>query len=178
MSELKTNNLKLNILNENQKKEIIILNEKINKLNSKIINLESENNYLKTQLSGYKSNVIPTSVFEKSINDKDEQIEKISQKYLNLQHEFNKFKIETDKNYEKEIKSVKMAHDSISYQIENVLKIEKLNDIMYYKILDLENLIKKFKEEETERINKIKIKHDNKLSEFKKKNVRLYQTRA
>ena len=65
MSELKTNNLKLNILNENQKKEIIILNEKINKLNSKIINLESENNYLKTHLSGYKSNVIPTSVFEK-----------------------------------------------------------------------------------------------------------------
>ena len=169
MSESKTNNLKLNILNENQKKEIIILNEKINKLNSKIINLESENNYLKTHLSGYKSNVIPTSVFEKSINDKDEQIEKISQKYLNLQHEFNKFKIETDKNYEKEIKSVKMAHDSISYQIENVLKIEKLNDIMYYKILDLENLIKKFQEEETERINKIKIKHDNKLSEFKKK---------
>ena len=169
MSELKSDNLKLNILNENQKKEIINLNEKINKLNSKIINLESENNYLKTHLSGYKSNVIPTSVFEKSLNDKDEQIEKISQKYLNLQHEFNKYKIETDKNYEKEIKSVKMAHDSISYQIENVLKIEKLNDIMYYKIIELENLIKQFQEEETERINKMKIKHDNKLSEFKKK---------
>ena len=169
MSELKSDNLKLNILNENQKKEIINLNEKINKLNSKIINLESENNYLKTHLSGYKSNVIPTSVFEKSLNDKDEQIEKISQKYLNLQHEFNKYKIETDKNYEKEIKSVKMAHDSISYQIENVLKIEKLNDIMYYKIIELENLIKQFQEEEKKRINKMKIKHDNKLSEFKKK---------
>jgi len=62
-----------------------------------------------------------------------------------------------------------MAHDSISYQIENVLKIEKLNDIMYYKIIELENLIKQFQEEETERINKMKIKHDNKLSEFKKK---------
>ena len=49
-------------------------------------------NIINNIISGCKSNIIPSSVFEKSLNAKDKLIAKISQKYLNLQHEFNKYK--------------------------------------------------------------------------------------
>ena len=49
-------------------------------------------NIINNIISGCKSNIIRSSVFEKSLKAKDKQIAKISQKYLNLQYEFNKYK--------------------------------------------------------------------------------------
>ena len=48
-------------------------------------------NIINNIISGCKSNVIPSSVFEKSLKAKDKQNAKISSKIFN-QHEFNKYK--------------------------------------------------------------------------------------
>ena len=113
-----------------------------------INNLKSENSTLQTQLKANRKNLVSYSLYENSLKQKDKIISDLHTKYEKLQHEFNEYKLNFEKKYEEEIISVRMLNDSTAYKIENVLKIENLNNLLYSRVLELENLICNFGVEE------------------------------
>ena len=140
-------------------------------LSDLINNLKSENSMLKTQLNANRENLVSYSLYENSLKQKDKIISDLHKKYENLQHEFNEYKLNFEKKYEEEIIGVRMLNDSTSYKIENVLKIENLNNLLYSRVLELENLISNFGVEEKKKIDNIKLNYENKMEVFRKKMV-------
>jgi hypothetical protein len=136
-----------------------------------INNLKSENSTLQTQLKANRKNLVSYSLYENSLKQKDKIISDLHKKYENLQHEFNEYKLNFEKKYEEEIIGVRMLNDSTSYKIENVLKIENLNNLLYCRVLELENLISNFGVEEKKKIDNIKLNYENKMEVFRKKMV-------
>jgi len=140
-------------------------------LSDLINNLKSENSMLKTQLNANRENVVSYSLYENSLKQKDKIISDLHTKYEKLQHEFNEYKLNFEKKYEEEIISVRMLNDSTAYKIENVLKIENLNNLLYSRVLELENLICNFEVEEKKKIDNIRLNYENKMEVFRKKMV-------
>ena len=140
-------------------------------LSDLINNLKSENSMLKTQLNANRENLVSYSLYENSLKQKDKIISDLHTKYEKLQHEFNEYKLNFEKKYEEEIISVRMLNDSTAYKIENVLKIENLNNLLYSRVLELENLICNFGVEEKKKIDNIRLNYENKMEVFRKKMV-------
>lgn len=136
-----------------------------------INNLKSENSTLQTQLKANRKNLVSYSLYENSLKQKDKIISDLHTKYEKLQHEFNEYKLNFEKKYEEEIIGVRMLNDSTSYKIENVLKIENLNNLLYCRVLELEKLISNFGVEEKKKIDNIKLNYENKMEVFRKKMV-------
>lgn len=152
-----------------QDKEILELKTKNSILEQKNINLSSENAKLKNELVNCQIDGQNFPKIKKILEEKENELEKMTNLYENLQKEFRDYKIFVNNRYEKDITQVKLQNENNLFKVENANKIEKCNDTLYYKILELENIILKFSEEEKKKLNNLEVQHQNKMASFKKK---------
>ena len=152
-----------------QSEELKQLHEELAHLKEQNLNLISENKTLKTNIYSLRAINASNAVSEKAMKEKDEFIEKLSNDIITQQKDFNDYKTLQEANFEKEVTQVNLQQENLKYKMENISKIENLNNIFYYKILDLEKLLKNFSEEEKKKLEAMKLNHQNKKKKIKKK---------
>ena len=152
-----------------QGEELKQLHEELAHLKEQNLNLISENKSLKTNIYSLRAINASNAFSEKAMKEKDEFIEKLSNDIINQQKDFNSYKTLQEANFEKEVHQVNLQQENLKYKMENISKIENLNNIFYYKILDLEKLLKNFSEEEKKKLEAMELNHQNKMAKFKKK---------
>ena len=146
-----------------------ILREKNQELEISFLNLENQYSNLKTVYSLISSKESQFILLEKVIMEKDKEILTLKEEIIKLKSEFEKIKSEYDLKYEKEIKQMKYFNENNLNKIENANRLEKLNKILYYRILNLEE---NKKEKELEIKNKLlekEFKCEKKITELKQK---------
>ena len=146
-----------------------ILREKNQELEISFLNLENQYSNLKTVYSLISSKESQFILLEKAIMEKDKEILTLKEEIIKLKSEFEKIKSEYDLKYEKEIKQMKYFNENNINKIENSNRLEKLNKILYYRILNLEE---NKKEKELEIKNKLlekEFKCEKKITELKQK---------
>lgn len=140
--------------------------------------LSNENNTIESELNQLKllCNSLITkegnyALIQSQLNDKEAEITKLKTEVVELSRDFinNQFKLKLQ--YEKDVSQVKYQQENYVAKVDNAVKIEKLNEIFYNKILELENMILQFKKEEQKQINSVELKHQNQIASFKKKMI-------
>ena len=152
-----------------QGEELKLLHEEIAHLKEENLNLKTDNNTLRKNIYILKAEKASNAISEKAMKEKDEFIEKLSNDIINQQKDFNSYKTLQEANFEKEVHQVNLQQENLKYKMENISKIENLNNIFYYKILELEDIIKNFSDEEKKKLENMELKHQNKMAKFKKK---------
>ena len=170
----------------------MLTNEKIifKNQNIRINELEVLNNAYKNQIQKYESifnNLLSQIEHLKSIrqncllkeeiyqNEKLEVIKK-NQKILELQNdiinlkiEHEKFKNKKDLEYENDVNAVKNFYETNSLKNNNAQIVEEVNNKFYQQILQLENIIINFKEEQKKKDAKKEVEFERRMSKMKKK---------
>ena len=152
-----------------QGEELKLLHEEIAHLKEENLNLKTDNNTLRKNIYILKAKNASNAVSEKAMKEKDEFIEKLSNDIINQQKDFNSYKTLQEANFEKEVHQVNLQQENLKYKMENISKIENLNNIFYYKILELEDIIKNFSDEEKKKLENMELNHQKKMAKFKKK---------
>ena len=152
-----------------QGEELKLLHEEIAHLKEENLNLKTDNNTLRKNIYILKAEKASNAISEKAMKEKDEFIEKLSNDIINQQKDFNSYKTLQEANFEKEVHQVNLQQENLKYKMENISKIENLNNIFYYKILELEDIIKNFSDEKKKKLENMELKHQNKMAKFKKK---------
>ena len=145
------------------------LKAKISLLEQTNLNLSAENAKMKSELNSHQIDTASYPKVKKALEAKESELEKISALYANLQKEFRDYKVSMSNRYEKDVTLVKLQNENNTFKVENANKVEKFNDTLYSKILELENVIARFAEEEKKKMNLIELQHQNKMASFKKK---------
>ena len=161
------NNLEIQIRNE--KKKIIVMKKYIKELEEAYLNLESEYSILKTRYSSIASKESDLKNLEISVNHKNKEIIQLKEIIQDLKIKHEQYVSKMDIQYERDVNQVKYFNESNLNKIELSTKIEKLNQLMYNKILQLENIIKTFEKKENERMIKKEIEFEKKMNETKKR---------
>lgn len=161
------NNLEIQIRNE--KKKIIVMKKYIKELEEAYLNLESEYSILKTRYNSIVSKESDLKNLEISVNHKNKEIIQLKEIIQDLKIKHEQYVSKMDIQYERDVNQVKYFNESNLNKIELSTKIEKLNQLMYNKILQLENIIKTFEKKENERMIKKEIEFEKKLNETKKR---------
>ena len=165
--QVKINNLEIQIRNE--KKKIIVMKKYIKELEEAYLNLESEYSILKTRYSSIASKESDLKNLEISVNHKNKEIIQLKEIIQDLKIKHEQYVSKMDIQYERDVNQVKYFNEANLNKIELSTKIEKLNQLMYNKILQLENIIKTFEKKENERMIKKEIEFEKKLNETKKR---------
>ncbi len=152
-----------------QGEELKFLHEEIAHLKEENLNLRTDNKTLRSNIYTLRAENASITVSEKAMKEKDEFIEKLSNDIINQQKTFNSYKTLQEANFEKEVNQVNLQQENLKYKMENISKIENLNNIFYYKILELEDIIKKFSDEEKKKLDNMELNHQKKMAKFKKK---------
>ena len=152
-----------------QGEELKILHEEIAHLKEENLNLRTDNKTLRANIYTLRAQNASNTVSEKAMKEKDKFIEKLSNDIINQQKTFNSYKTLQEANFEKEVNQVNLQQENLKYKMENISKIENLNNIFYYKILELEDVIKKFSDEEKKKLDNMELNHQKKMAKFKKK---------
>lgn len=151
-------------LNEN-----VALRKTITEMETAYFNLESEYSKIKSLYSGIASREGTLKLLEMKLNEKEDLITKL-QHDLELQNKkHEKYKLEYDLQYEKEINQAKYVHENNIAKIENANKIEKLCKSLYEVNIKYEQTIKTFEEEEKKRMQEREVEHEKQMSDMKKK---------
>lgn len=151
--------------------EIRTLQKEVSNLLTENNNLSSELNKIKLLCNSLVSKEANYSLIQNHLTEKESKIVKLKAEvsdltlsYMNTQHKL-------ELQYEKDVTQIKYQQENFAAKVEMASKIEQLNETFYNKILELENAIIHFKEEEQKRINALELKHDNRLSMVKKKMI-------
>ena len=191
MSSSKNENLKKNIndvnLEKDLEKEINIESNAFmfNKLRNKLFDVTKENNKLKTEISSLKNKIVTLkadNVWQKhSINDliknqndllslknviteKEKMIEQLKEKLIN-NHEKHVDELRyKESKYNYDLIQSQIQYESSKYKIDNYLKLENFNEILYKKVLEMEDIINNFNKIEESNLNKQKFLYMNKLN--------------
>ncbi len=145
-----------------QGEELKFLHEEIAHLKEENLNLRTDNKTLRSNIYTLRAENASITVSEKAMKEKDEFIEKLSNDIINQQKTFNSYKTLQEANFEKEVNQVNLQQENLKYKMENISKIENLNNIFYYKILELEDIIKKFSDEEKKKLDNMELNHQKK----------------
>ena len=181
------NNYKILTPNKNQiNSNFFIYNQLQNKLSS----LSSENSKLKSQLVSLKNtitNLETDNMYQKKtiielnqtqnnveslkqiILEKEEIIKTLEDRIISEQKKYNEELRKKENKFDYDLIQSKMQYESSKYKIDNYLKVEKYNDALYKKMIEMEEIINNFNKIEEENMNKKKNEYTNKLNKFKKK---------
>ena len=149
-------------MQENEKLKNIIktLNENLNNIQNDYYKIKE----IYSQLLGK----------EKSLKKANNIIKEKNEEIINLKKEINKLLLISNQkdnkieiNYEKDVNQIKYLIENNQKKIESANQIEKLNNILYNRILELENLLSKFKEEEKLKLLEKEKEFENKIEENK-----------
>jgi hypothetical protein len=169
MEKYKATVNELEIKIKNEQKENIKLKSYIQNLKDSYLNLESDYSNLKTKYYLILSKEEELQEYKILINNKNNEILQLKETIQNLKNKYKKFKNDLNLQYEKDVNQIRYFNEANLNKIESASKLEKLNELMYNKILQLENIIKNYEEEENKRIKEKEVQFEKKLYETKKK---------
>ena len=150
------------IENQKLKKEIAKL-----KLSNMSISVEKEElkkviNFLKNKESEYQS-------LQGILTEKDNEIKNFKTMILNDRRNYEEDLRKAQKHFENTLRHVKRDQDTVKHKIDNFNKMNHLNDILYSKVLELEQNIEDLKKEEEIKLNNKEIEYTNKIDKYKKR---------
>lgn len=148
----------------------------IQSIQNQVSSLIIENNNLLSELSKIKllcnsliSKEANYASIQSQLNEKESKIVTLKSEVFELSRLYIDTQYKLKLQYEKDVSQIKYQQENFAVKIETASKIEKLNEIFYNKILELEDMIIHFKEEEKKRINLLELKHNTKENLIKKK---------
>ncbi len=159
----------LEIQNQKNEKEIKEMKNYIKYLEELNLNLESDYSLLKTRYNLIMSKGSELKELRNMLESKNEEILQLKEVIQNLKIKHEQYISKIDIQYEKDVNQVKYFNESNAVKIDNATKVEKLNELMYQKILQLENIIKTFEEEEKKRMLIKEVEFEKKMNETKKR---------
>ena len=163
----------LGIQNQNNEKEIKEMKNYIKYLEELNMNLESDYSLLQKKYNLIISKGSDLKELRNMLDNKNEEILQLKEAIQNLKIKHEQYISKIDIQYEKDVNQVKYFNESNEIKIENATKVVKLNELMYQKILQLENIIKTFEEEEKKRMLIKEVEFEKKMDETKKKMLNL-----
>ena len=174
MEENRILNLEVEI--QNNQKEIFKLKNYITTLEDSFFNLQSEYSILLTRYNFIISKENGLKNMENQIENKNKEIFKLKESIQNLKSQYEININNLDKKHEQEVNKIKFFNEANLNKIENANHIEKLNEIMYNKILELENKIDKYEKKEDKRIKDKEFEFEVKTYNIKKNLIDLINT--
>lgn len=153
-----------NLRNENNK-----LKRQIFSLEQTIMNLESEYSKVKTMYSSIASKEGSLKLIQLKLNEKEELIKKLQKDLEKEMLKHQKYKLDYDLQYEKDVNQAKYIHENNLAKIENANKIEKLCKSLYEINIKYEKIIETFEEEEKKRVQEQQVEFEKRMSDMKKK---------
>ena len=163
---------------QNNRKELMMLKTKFDLLTDEIKMLKNENSKLKKQnenlkltLTSYKSKEMNYDDINNKINRKNSELNSLNEELLSQKKQYCEELRIKDVLYEKEISEMNLKQEAMKFQIKNFEKMSQLNDIFYYRILELEKIIKDNKTEQQQKLQQIKMSYVIKLENYKKKTI-------
>ena len=145
------------LLYENSAYKIYIIN-----LEKAFLTLENDYSAIKYQHELLKSKNSYYENLKSDIKSKKNQISNLEKEILNQKVKYKKIMNEKEKNYERNMEESRRLGEISKTKIQNSEKVEKLNELLFYKVIELENKIKQMEEEE-------KIKMEEKEKDFEER---------
>ena len=146
-----------NLIYENNAYKLYITN-----LEKAFINLENDYTSIKYQYELNRTKESYIDNLKENIEFKNNRISNLEKEILIQKVKYKKYINEKEAIYEKDVEEAKRLGEISKTKIKNSEKLEKLNNLLFYKVKELEREIKKIKEEE-------KIKLDKKDKDFEER---------
>ena len=105
------------------------------------------------------------------LNVIEDEVNKFKEKYFALEKEFMVYKRNSEYKYDKDIMLVKLQNENNSFKVESFAQLQKHNEMLYKQILELENVIKRYKHEEQQRMKETEMKYQHQLASLKQKMI-------
>ena len=160
---------KLNNQIKNLEYELLKSDKRINDLENALLRQEKENMDLKVRLKANYSKEVENQTMIETLKEKDNLIYELEKKIEKLTNDIKRQKKEFDAKYQNDVGEVRYINEKLSIRNESATKFEKLNDILYNHVQQLEKTILNFKNEEKRKIHEQEIKFERKLVDTKKK---------
>lgn len=158
-------NYKLNeIILENQ-----TLKKELKKLELSNMSISVEKEELKKIINLLKNKERESQYLQEIITEKENEIENFRTIILNDRRNYEEDLRKAEKNFENALRHVKRDQDTVKHKIDNFNKMNHLNDILYSKVLELEQNIEDLKKEEEIKLNNKEIEYTNKMDKYKKR---------
>ena len=141
----------------------------ISNLESSFIKLESEYKDLRIKYSILLSKGEEYNKLQDILRKKDSLILELEKELNKNKQNYENNKKEFDEKYQHDIKEVQYINGKLNIKNDNFTKIEKLNNLLYNHVLQLEEKILNFKNDEKKRIQEREIEYKKKINEIKKK---------
>ena len=145
------------LLYENNAYKLYIIN-----LEKAFLTLENDYSTIKYQHELLKSKQSYYENLKSDITLKKNKISDLEREILIQKVKYKKNLNEKEKNYERDMEEARRLGEISKTKIQNSEKVEKLNELLFYKIIELENKIKQMEEEE-------KIKMEEKEKDFEER---------
>ena len=156
--------------------QIKILNYELSKSNIRFKELENtllkqqkENMDLKVLLKESYLKETENKNMREALKEKDNIILDLENKIEKLINDIKTQKKEFDIKYRNDVGEVRFLNEKLSIRSESAIKFEKLNDILYDRVQQLEQTILNLKNEEKRKFQEQEIKFERKLVDTKKK---------
>ena len=156
--------------------QIKILNYELSKSNIRFKELENtllkqqkENMDLKVLLKESYLKETENKNMREALKEKDNIILDLENKIEKLINDIKTQKKEFDIKYRNDVGEVRFLNEKLSIRNESAIKFEKLNDILYDRVQQLEQTILNLKNEEKRKFQEQEIKFERKLVDTKKK---------
>ena len=139
----------------------------ISNLELSIINLENKYEELHSKYMISSSKEMEYEKLLIILKEKDLLISNIEKEMTKNRKNYENEKRELNSKYQHDIKEVQYANGKLNIRNDNTSKIEKLNDILYNHILQLEGKILDFKKHEDKRAKDKELEYEKKIKEIK-----------
>ena len=156
---------KIKILNY----ELSVSNNKFKELENSLLKQQKENMDLKVLLKESYLKETENKNMREALKEKDNIILDLENKIEKLINDIKTQKKEFDIRYRNDVGEVRFLNEKLSIRSETAIKFEKLNDILYDRVQQLEQTILNLKNEEKRKFQEQEIKFERKLVDTKKK---------
>ena len=156
---------KIKILNY----ELSVSNNKFKELENSLLKQQKENMDLKVLLKESYLKETENKNMREALKEKDNIILDLENKIEKLINDIKTQKKEFDIKYRNDVGEVRFLNEKLSIRSESAIKFEKLNDILYDRVQQLEQTILNLKNEEKRKFQEQEIKFERKLVDTKKK---------
>ena len=153
----------------NMKTENSLQKAYITSLEQSYINLETEYARIKTMYSSIASKEGSMKLLQSKLNEKEDTIHKLQKELEKEIARHQKYKLDYDLQYEKDVNQAKYIHENNLAKIENANKIEKLCKNLYEINVKYEKIIETYEEEEKKRVKEREVEFEKQMSDMKKK---------
>ena len=143
--------------------------QKVTELEKLLTKFQKDYTDLKTRFYISSSKEIEYQNMKENLKEKNEIISDLEKEIIKLRRNFQQQKKEFDIKYRHDVDEVKFINEKLNIRNENASNFEKVNDILYEHIQQLEKLILGFKKEEKRKFDEQELKYEKKLIKTKKK---------